>query len=95
MTIRRLFIHGRVQGVGFRWWLSTKAKRLGIRGWVRNRRDGSVEALLSGTEDDVNALTVLAYEGPPGARVFEVQANDEPAPVGSDVLEGFTQRPTF
>ena len=94
MTIRRLFIHGRVQGVGFRWWLCAEAKRLGLRGWVRNRPDGSVEALISGPEDDVNALTVLAYDGPPGARVFEIQSRDEPVPVGGDKLIGFVQRPT-
>ena len=50
---RRLLIEGRVQGVGFRWALSAEATSLGLKGWVRNRQDGSVEALIHGTADAV------------------------------------------
>lgn len=90
---RRLSIFGRVQGVGFRWSLHAEAKALGLRGWVRNRRDGSVEALLCGTPEAVEALTAWAYHGPPSARVERVLCVDEPGP--DDTLSGFMQRPTF
>ena len=66
---RRLMIDGRVQGVGFRWALSAEATALGLKGWVRNRRDGTVEALIHGTPDGVEALTVWAWHGPSSARV--------------------------
>jgi acylphosphatase len=61
---RNLRIHGRVQGVGYRWSLVVEATRLGLRGWVRNRRDGSVEALVSGSLEAVDALLVWAHRGP-------------------------------
>ena len=63
-TTRRLFIHGRVQGVGFRYSLNAEARALGLNGWVRNRSDGSVEALLIGSIEAVDALTVWAHHGP-------------------------------
>lgn len=91
---RRLFIHGRVQGVGFRWALHAEALALGLRGWVRNRSDGSVEALLCGEEDTVNALTVWAHHGPDHARVDQVICNDEPGTERFDALERFAQKPT-
>ena len=92
---RRLTISGRVQGVGFRWSLAAEAKSLGLNGWVRNRQDGSVEALLSGTPEAVDALTLWAYRGPPSARVDLVLCNDEPNDETQDALAGFKQRPTF
>ncbi|WP_150958341.1 acylphosphatase [Microbacterium testaceum] len=70
-------VTGRVQGVGFRYSLRSEAERLGVDGWVRNRRDGSVEAFLAGDPDDVEAAIAWAHDGPPGARVDEV-----------DVVEG-------
>ena len=92
---RHLAIFGRVQGVGYRWSLCAEAKALGLGGWVRNRRDGSVEALICGTPEAVDALTAWAYRGPPSARVERVIGNDEPNPENLDTLAGFIQRPTF
>lgn len=69
---RHLTIEGLVQGVGFRWSTVTEARRLGLRGWVRNRRDGSVEALVAGDEAQVIALLAWAKRGPAGARVDRV-----------------------
>ena len=92
---RRLTISGRVQGVGFRWSLGAQAATLELSGWVRNRRDGSVEALIYGPPAAVEALTRWAWTGPPGARVERVLCNDEPAVCAADMPTGFTQRPTF
>ena len=92
---RRLIISGRVQGVGFRWSLHTEAKARGLDGWVRNRRDGTVEALISGAPEAVEALTAWAFQGPPSARVDRVLFNDEPNPDDGETLAGFKQRPTF
>lgn len=94
---RRLLIDGRVQGVGFRWALTAEATALGLKGWVRNRRDGSVEALIHGTPDAVEALTVWAWHGPSSARVDRVLSNDEPGSAAefSGAAGGFRQRPTY
>ena len=69
MTARRIVIAGRVQGVGFRDWLRAEAELHGVQGWVRNRRDGAVEALFIGAENDVLAMIDDCRSGPPGARV--------------------------
>ncbi len=69
---RNLRIHGRVQGVGYRWSLCAEATRLGLAGWVRNRHDGSVEALVSGPVETVDALVLWAQRGPSMARVERV-----------------------
>jgi len=66
---RRLTISGRVQGVGFRYALADEARARKLSGWVRNRRDGTVEALIAGPENEVEALIAWARRGPPGARV--------------------------
>jgi acylphosphatase len=80
---RRLTISGRVQGVGFRYALADEARVRRLSGWVRNRRDGTVEALIAGPEAEVEALVAWARRGPPAARVTEVKV--EPAiAVGSD-----------
>ena len=92
---RRLVISGRVQGVGFRWSLHAEAKALGLDGCVRNRRDGTVEALISGAPDAVETLTAWAFQGPPSARVDRVLFNDEPNPASDELGAGFRQRPTF
>jgi acylphosphatase len=71
-TIRRVVIRGRVQGVGYRAWVEHETKRLGLQGWVRNRRDGSVEALFAGAEDVVTNMIASCRNGPPSARVDDV-----------------------
>jgi acylphosphatase len=76
MRTRQIRVKGRVQGVGFRYALRDEAGRRGVTGWVRNRADGSVEALLCGDERCVDALLAWARRGPPAARVDEM--SDEP-----------------
>lgn len=90
---RRLRITGRVQGVGFRWSLCTEARALGLAGWVCNRPDGSVEALLVGRTGAVTALAEWARHGPPGARVDSFSSQEESA-VGLAGLQNFEQRST-
>jgi acylphosphatase len=87
----RLTITGRVQGVGYRDWMIGTARRLGLTGWVRNRRDGAVEALIVGDESAVGRMIEACRRGPPAARVDEIDVD----PVDLDILpEGFTQLPT-
>ena len=74
----RLRIRGRVQGVWFREATRIEADRLGVRGWVRNCADGSVEAVLEGSRGAVRELEAWCNHGPPAARVVEVQAGEEP-----------------
>ncbi|WP_372594157.1 acylphosphatase [Actinotalea sp.] len=73
MTARHLLIHGIVQGVGFRWALAAEAERSGVRGWVRNRQDGTVEAHLEGPLDSVLEVVTWAHTGPRYARVSHVE----------------------
>ena len=77
---RRFFVHGRVQGVGFRWFVEREAHILGIAGWVRNNHDGSVEILAQGTRDQLAGLQSRLREGPRAARVDSVEVS-EAAPV--------------
>jgi acylphosphatase len=83
----RVRIRGRVQGVGFRAWLANHARRLGLSGWVRNRRDGSVEAVFCGAPEDMEAMVALSREGPRYAVVEGVEVNAVPgsSPTGFDV----------
>ncbi len=74
---RRVRIRGRVQGVGFRFWVVDEAERLGLHGWVRNRRDGSVEALFHGPADAVEEMVARCRLGPPAARVTAVETEEE------------------
>ncbi len=67
--VRHLLITGSVQGVGYRWNMVQQAQHLGLSGWVRNRRDGSVEALASGDNDSLATLIAWARTGPRGAQV--------------------------
>jgi len=85
-----LRITGRVQGVGYRAWAIEIATRLGLRGWVRNRADGSVEVFVVGADDPVEAMIEASREGPFAARVTEVTV-EEAADDGSD---RFRPRPT-
>lgn len=71
---RHLRIAGRVQGVGYRYAMLAEAQANGINGWVRNRRDGSVEAVVQGSPEEVEKVVAWARRGPPAARVLEVEA---------------------
>jgi len=88
---RHLVIRGLVQGVGYRWSMVQAAQRLGVSGWVRNRRDGSVEALAAGEASAVEALIRWARQGPVGAQVDAVDVADAAA---DGVPDGFEQRET-
>jgi acylphosphatase len=81
-AIRQVMITGRVQGVGYRAWVEHRARAHGLEGWVRNRRDGSVEALFAGPADVVSEMVARCRRGPSSARVDAVQ--DEPT--GPDAL---------
>jgi len=83
---RRLVVRGRVQGVGFRVSLVAEARRLGLAGWVRNRADGSVEALVTGPAEAVETLVAWAHHGPPSAGVSGVRVED----AADDGSTGFT-----
>ena len=87
----RLTITGRVQGVGYRDWAIATGQRLGLAGWVRNRRDGAVEALIVGDETAVGEMIEACRRGPSLARVDEIDVD----PVDLDILpQGFTRLPT-
>lgn len=90
--VRGLRIEGLVQGVGFRWSTVEEARRRELSGWVRNRRDGSVEVLVSGGEGAVLALLSWARNGPRGARVDRVTV--EIPPLGEELPLPFAQHPT-
>jgi len=91
MVSLRLRVTGQVQGVGFRYAMQSEAARRGLSGWVRNRRDGSVEALVQGETGAVEALVDWARRGPPGARVDALRSE---AAAGEALLAGFELRPT-
>ena len=84
-----LIIRGRVQGVGFRAYLRREAQRHNVVGWVRNRSDGSVEAVIQGTPEAIQAVVDWAHRGPPSARVTDVHVTD-----GEGLFTRFEQRPT-
>src|SRR5213080_2907683 len=85
-----LRITGRVQGVGYRAWAIRQASTLGLRGWVRNRSDGSVEALLIGDDDAVERMIEACRRGPLGARVTDTAVSD----AEDDGSDGFTAKAT-
>lgn len=87
---RLLRIHGVVQGVGYRNALQLQATRLGLAGWVRNRSDGTVEALIAGPTDAVEALIEWAHRGPPAARVSQVDAIAAEAPAHGNFIRETT-----
>jgi acylphosphatase len=74
---RRLVVHGRVQGVGFRYSVARAAQSRGVAGWVANRADGTVEAVFEGDPESVEGLLRLCREGPRGAVVDRVEVEDE------------------
>ena len=77
ITARRYLVRGRVQGVGFRWFVEREAHILGVAGWVRNNHDGSVEILAQGTRDQLSGLHSRLREGPRAARVDSVEVTEE------------------
>ena len=90
MTALRLIVRGHVQGVGYRYAMVDVANARGVTGWVRNRRDGSVEALVQGEPAAIDAIIAWCRKGPSAARVTAIdviEATDEPA-------TGFQLRPT-
>jgi acylphosphatase len=87
--VRRLLITGRVQGVYYRHSMAAEAAQLGVTGWVRNRHDGSVEALVAGNAEAVAAILAWARRGPPAARVDHVAVE-----LGSGEFSTFEQYPT-
>lgn len=74
---RRYIVTGRVQGVGFRWFVEREARAIGVGGWVRNNDNGSVEVLATGSEEQLARLRKSLQDGPRAARVDEVQEFDE------------------
>jgi acylphosphatase len=80
---RRFVVRGRVQGVGFRWFVEREAHILGVAGWVRNNHDGSVEVLAQGTRDQLLGLRSRLREGPRAARVDEVEESEARPIVGA------------
>jgi acylphosphatase len=89
-VVKRLVIEGRVQGVGFRYALADEARALGLRGWVRNCRNGDVEAIVAGPAPKVDAVVAWARKGPPAAKVAAVSV--EPA---AGEFAGFEIAPTI
>ena len=85
-----LRITGRVQGVGYRFWTVEQAMARNLSGWVRNRMDGSVEAVIAGRPDKVRAMVEACHQGPLGARVTDIQQAPAEPPDG----HGFRQLPT-
>ena len=91
MIRRRLRITGKVQGVFYRAWFAGQAEALGLAGWVRNRADGSVEAVVEGMAERVEEAIERARQGSPASRVDDVQVSDDTA---DERLDGFVTRRT-
>ncbi len=91
LTHMRIRIEGYVQAVGYRNFVIGEAMRLGVDGWIRNRSDGTVEALLSGPNAAVETLVGLCMRGPPGSRVGNVELHKAEAPAE----KGFRRRPSL
>jgi acylphosphatase len=90
MSAVRVSIRGKVQNVWYRAWTTEEAKRRGLRGWVRNRHDGSVEALFIGADEAVRAMIEACRRGPPDARVTGI----EESPAQDDGSADFAQHET-
>ena len=76
MQARSFLVRGRVQGVGFRWFVEREARLLGIAGWVRNNSDGAVEVFAQGTREQLSGLRDRLRQGPRAARVDQVEESD-------------------
>jgi acylphosphatase len=90
VIIRHVVVHGQVQGVGYRAFVEDEASRRGLRGWVRNRRDGSVEAAFAGPRNDVEAVIEACRRGPFSARVSALDQRE-----GTDADLSGTEGGTF
>lgn len=90
LTHMRLRIEGRVQAVGYRNFIIAEAQRLGVDGWIRNRSDGTVEALASGETKAVEALITACMRGPEGSKIDNVELHNSEAPAE----KGFRRRPS-
>ena len=90
MPAIRLVISGRVQGVGFRAFVERQAHKRGVRGWVRNRRDGTVEALFIGDDNTLVEMEAASRRGPSMAMVTQLDRFD----AADDGSDGFEARPT-
>ena len=90
MRAAHVVITGRVQGVGFRFWVEAEAVSRGLDGWVRNRRDGSVEAVFLGTDGAVEAMLAACQVGPASALVTNVAVTET-----DERPNGFSRRPTL
>lgn len=86
----RVVISGRVQGVGYRAWMARRAVELGLRGWVRNRSDGSVESVLVGPAEVVDAMIELCRKGPRFSAVDDIETST----VANEDWPDFSVRPT-
>jgi acylphosphatase len=94
--VKHVVIRGNVQGVGYRAWTEREARRHGLVGWVRNRRDGSVEAMFAGAPRNVAAMIEACWRGPPAARVQSVETFDgSPEQLALFDLHEFTSLPTM
>jgi acylphosphatase len=93
MAAQHLLISGRVQGVGFRWSMCEAALKHGVRGWVRNRRDGRVEAVVDGKEEAIASMLRWARQGPRMARVDEVTTRAATTAEAALVGSGFEPLP--
>ncbi|MBR9912549.1 MAG: acylphosphatase [Gammaproteobacteria bacterium] len=91
---KHLRISGLVQGVWFRKSMQQQAEQLGVQGWVRNRRDGTVEALVDGPDSAIEAMLAWAQQGPPNAQVEHVQVSDFQPDAAADSYNGFELRPS-
>jgi len=92
MIRRRLRITGKVQGVFYRAWFAEQAESLGLAGWVRNRADGSVEAVVEGAAETVEQAIERTRRGSPASRVDDVEVSDD---MSDERLDGFVTRRTL
>lgn len=80
MMAKHVYVTGRVQGVSFRAWTREQAGARGLSGWVRNRPDGSVEAVIAGADEMIEALIAAFHQGPAAAKVTDVRVSETNAP---------------
>jgi len=97
IAFAHVMISGHVQGVGYRAWAQREANARGLRGWVRNRSNGDVEALFEGAKDDVDAMCEICWQGPRAAKVKNVSLVpfEEDKMPELNLMQGFFQIPTL